>query len=155
MARSFLLSAAVLAAAATALAGCGGSSTASTSPQTGASTAASGGSSADPVCKAASQTDPAYSLQLQTTPNPPTAAGTLFSLAISRDGKPVTGAKVCLAADMSTMPSMEIASSAAEKSAGNYQLQLKLPMRGPWEGNAIVVQPGQPAVRVPVSFNAG
>lgn len=130
---------------------------------TGAATTASATASAMPSatvsaatadpCSIAASTDPTYKVAFQTTPNPPVAEGTLFKLAIEHGGKPVTGATVCMSADMTTMHHGGVEKTASETSAGHYQLKLELPMRGPWAGSAVIVQPGMPAVAVPVSFN--
>jgi len=117
----------------------------------------SGGQSADPTAAQGSgcgsgKPDTAYSVAMDSEPSPPRAEGTTFHLTVQRDGKAVTGAKVCLMADMTEMHHEGIDNVAKEASGGKYDTMLKFGMRGPYAGSVVVVEPGKPAVSVPVTF---
>jgi len=103
-------------------------------------------------CSSASTPDPAYSVAMESDPNPPRAEGTTFHLTVKHDGKAVTGATVCMSADMTEMHHEGINNEAKEASGGKYDTMLKFGMRGPYAGSVIVVEPGKSAVSVPVNF---
>jgi hypothetical protein len=118
---------------------------------------ATGGQTADTAAVQGSgcadaRPDPAYTVARESDPSPPRAEGTTFHLTVRRDGKAVTGAKVCLAADMTEMHHAGIDNEAKEASGGRYDTTLKFGMRGPYAGSVIVVEPGRAAVSVPVTF---
>jgi len=96
--------------------------------------------------------DAAYAVAMDPDPNPPRAEGTTFHLTVRHDGRPVTGAKVCLVADMTEMHHEGINNVAKEASGGKYDTTLKFGMRGPYAGSVVVVEPGKAAVSVPVTF---
>jgi len=123
----------------------GGQSSGGTSGQsTGPAAQGSGCGSGNP--------DSAYSVTMDSEPSPPRAEGTTFHLTVKHDGKAVTGAKVCLTADMTEMHHEGIDNVAKEASDGKYDTLLKFGMRGPYAGSVVVVEPGKPAVSVPVTF---
>ena len=101
------------------------------------------------------QPDSAYTVTTGSEPSPPAAERTTFHLQVKRDGKAVTGAKVCMVADMTEMHHAGISTEAKEASGGRYDATMTFGMRGPWAGSVVVVEPGKPAVSVPVSFQVG
>jgi len=103
-------------------------------------------------CSSASKPDSTYSVAMDSDPNPPRAEGTTFHLTVRHDGKAVTGAKVCLTADMTEMHHEGIDNEATEASGGKYDTTLKFGMRGPYAGSVIIVESGKQAVSVPVTF---
>lgn len=98
------------------------------------------------------QPDPSYSVAVDPNPNPPRPNGTTFHLAVSHDGKAVTGAKVCLAANMTDMQHMGVSNVSKEASAGVYDAEITFGMGGVWTAAVTVAEPGKPIVTVPVKF---
>lgn len=98
------------------------------------------------------QPDPTYSVAVDSDPNPPRPDGTTFHLAVRHDGKAVTGAKVCLAADMSDMQHTGISNVSRESVGGVYDAEVKFGMGGIWTGSVTIAEPGEPIVTVPVKF---
>lgn len=96
--------------------------------------------------------DPSYRVTIGSDPNPARAQETTFHLSVHQDGKAVTGAKVCVAADMPGMQHPGVNTVATEASAGTYDVQVKFSMVGDWEGSVTIAEPGKPAVSVPVNF---
>lgn len=96
--------------------------------------------------------DAAYAVTMDSDPNPPKAEGTTFHLTVRHDGKAVTGATVCMTADMTEMHHEGINNVAKEASGGRYDTRLKFGMRGPYAGSVIITEPGKSAVSVPVNF---
>jgi len=129
----------------------GGSSKDSTVDASGQITVP-GAASQGTGCSATSKPDSAYTVTMETDPSPPKAEGTTFHLTVRHDGKAVTGATVCLTADMTEMHHEGINNEAKEASGGKYDTSLKFGMRGPYGGSVIVAEPGKPAVSVPVTF---
>ncbi len=95
--------------------------------------------------------DPAYSVSVDSDPDPPRAEATTFHLTVRRDGAPVTGATVCLKADMPDMQHPGVNTVARESSAGTYAAQLRFSMTGAWAGSVVIAEPGRPPVSVLVS----
>jgi len=133
----------------------GGSSNSSPNPTVAAPARTAGavaqGSQGSQSCGDGQQ-DAGYSVTMTTDPNPPRAEGTTFHLVVRHDGKPVTGAAVCLTADMTEMHHEGINNLATETSGGAYDTRLTFGMRGPYAGTVIVTEPGKAAVAVPVTF---
>lgn len=96
--------------------------------------------------------DDRYAVAVQTDPDPPKADGTTFHLSVTRDGQPVTGAKVCLTADMPDMQHPGVNTLAKEATAGRYDTALKFSMGGGWRGAVTIAEPGRPPVSVTVRF---
>jgi copper transport protein len=111
------------------------------------------GASATAAC-GSGKPNPAYSLAMTSDPDPPRAERTIFHLTVRRDDKPVTGAKVCLIADMPDMRHPALSKVATEVSGGTYDAEFRLGMGGTWVGSVIVAEPGQPTVSLPVRFFA-
>ncbi len=96
--------------------------------------------------------DPSYRVNIEPDPDPPKAEGTIFNLIVSQNGEPVTGAQVCLRADMPDMQHRGVFTVAKDASAGRYEATLEFSMTGSWTGSVTIAQPGKPAVSVPVGF---
>jgi hypothetical protein len=94
--------------------------------------------------------DPSYTMTTESDPNPPRSEGATFHLTVRHNGKAVTGAKVCVAANMPGMLHAGISSVATEASAGRYDTDLKFSMEGSWAGTVTVAEPGQPVVSIPL-----
>lgn len=103
-------------------------------------------------CASEAKADAAYTVIMDSDPSPPRAEGTTFHLTVRHDGKAVTGATVCLTADMTEMHHEGIDNEAKEASGGKYDTTLKFGMRGPYAGSVTIVEPGKPAVAVPITF---
>lgn len=93
-----------------------------------------------------------YAVTVQSEPDPPKPQGTTFEVLVQRDGEPLSGATVCIAADMSGMSHAGAAAQAEEVAAGQYEMGLKFGMRGTWSGQVLVIDEGT-SVSMPVSFN--
>lgn len=96
--------------------------------------------------------DPSYSVTVVSDPDPPKAEGTAFQLTARQDGRPVTGAKVCMRVNMPDMQHPGVTAMADEASGGRYDASLKFSMIGGWEGSIVIAEPDKPAVSVPVKF---
>ena len=89
------------------------------------------------------QPDPAYTVTVDPEPNPPKLEATTLHLTVRRDGRAVTGAKVCVAADMPDMQHPGVNKVAKEASGGRYDAELKFGMGGAWAGSVTVAEPGR------------
>lgn len=94
--------------------------------------------------------DPAYHVTVESEPDPPRAEGTTFRLTVRRDGKPVTGAKVCLKVDMPDMEHRGVLTVATEDSPGRYRATLRFSMVGAWTGSITIAAPQKAAVSAPI-----
>ncbi len=103
-------------------------------------------------CAGTSTPDSAYAVTMDSDPSPPRAEGTVFHLTVRHNGKAVTGATVCLTADMTEMHHEGLNNQATEASGGKYDATLKFGMRGPYGGSVVIIEPGKAAVSVPVNF---
>ncbi len=76
-------------------------------------------------------------------------------LLVSRDGNPVTGARVCLNLDMSGMgmSGMGLRDEAEEVSAGRYEVLVNFAMGGPWSGTVLIEEQDGRQVTVPIAFD--
>lgn len=97
--------------------------------------------------------DPGYTVAMESEPNPPQVEGTTFHLSVRHDGKAVSGAKVCVTADMTEMHHAGINSVAKEASGGTYDTKLKFGMRGPYRASVVITEKGKAAVVVPLTFD--
>ncbi|MDQ6727196.1 MAG: FixH family protein [Actinomycetota bacterium] len=98
------------------------------------------------------QPDPSYGVAVDSSPNPPKPDGTTFHLAVSHDGTAVTGAKVCLTADMTDMQHAGVSDVSKEAAAGVYDATINFGMGGAWSAAVTIAEPGKPVVTVPVKF---
>ena len=96
--------------------------------------------------------DPAYTVTTDSDPDPPRAEGTTFHLRVSQEGRVVTGAKVCLAANMPDMPHPGVNTVAKEAAAGTYGARLTFSMTGAWSASVTIAEPGRPVVSVRTTF---
>lgn len=94
--------------------------------------------------------DPAYKVATATQPK---TESTSMELEVTKDGKPVKGAKVCLTADMVGMSHPPVGGLGSETSPGVYRFPAKFSMRGGWVGTVTVVPESGSSVAVPVSFD--
>lgn len=96
--------------------------------------------------------DPSYGVVMSFDPDPPTAEGTTFNLTVRQNGQPVTGATVCLEAEMPDMQHPGVSTVARASGAGDYEAQLELPMVGGWAASVTIAEPGKPPVSVSTDF---
>jgi len=97
--------------------------------------------------------DDAYSVTWDADPNPPKAEGATLELTVRRDGRPVTGAKVCVAADMPDMQHPGITKVSKEVGGGRYDAEFKFGMPGAWVASITIAEPGKPSVLVPLKLD--
>ncbi|MEO5678308.1 MAG: FixH family protein, partial [Acidimicrobiales bacterium] len=98
------------------------------------------------------KTGTGYSVTMASDPDPPKAEGTLFHLTVRHDGAVVTGAKVCVTADMAEMHHEGIIGKAKEATGGTYDTSLKFGMRGPYAATVVITEKGKPPLAVPLTF---
>lgn len=96
--------------------------------------------------------DDSYEVDLVANPNPPRPEGTNFVLTVRNDGRPVTGAKVCLKSDMPDMQHPGLTSIAKESPGGRYEVRIQFSMGGSWETSVVIAEPDKPAVSVPLTI---
>ena len=94
--------------------------------------------------------DDSYSIAVASDPDPPRPEGTTFRLTVRQGGKAVTGAKVCMAADMPDMQHPGLTTVAKEGSGGRYETVVKFGMGGSWKAAVTIAEPGKPVVSVTV-----
>lgn len=108
------------------------------------------------TCEASDAVDAAgspYQVMVKTDPDPPVPQGTTFRIQVEREGQPVTGATVCMTADMLEMEMDAVGGRAQEVGPGRFELPVEFSMRGAWTGSVVVSETGQEPVSVPVSFD--
>lgn len=127
----------------------GTSSTTESEPTSGASDDGGNPCQVDSVVPAA---EAGYEVTVATEPDPPIPQGTTFEVVVQRDGAPVSGATVCLSADMSEMSHAGVSKQAEEMGDGRYEMAVDFGMRGAWSGGVVVIESGQGA-SMPVSFD--
>jgi len=76
-------------------------------------------------------------------------------LTVTRDGAPLTGARVCFNAEMKGMPAMAVSDEGREVAPGRYEVSVTLGMRGDWTSVVLVEHDGRPRVAVPLDFRVG
>jgi hypothetical protein len=109
-----------------------------------------GGMSAN-GCPTSAGNDTSYKVVVESQP---TAESKDVTLVVTRDGKPLSGATVCVEAAMSTMAHEGINGKASELSAGRYQVKnLSFTMRGGWSGTVFIEESGRRAAAIPVAFD--
>lgn len=94
--------------------------------------------------------DDSYSVAVTSDPDPPRPEGTTLRLAVRQGGRAVTGAKVCVAADMPSMEHPGLTTVAREAPAGRYETLVKFGMGGSWKAGVTIAEPGKPVVTVTV-----
>ncbi len=101
-------------------------------------------------CVVEAPRDPSYSAELE---EPVRMGETTHVLRVSRDGRPVSGARVCLTVDMVGMSAMGVGDEAREVAPGRYEVSLHFAMPGPWKGTVLVEEQGaSQEVSVPLTF---
>lgn len=103
-------------------------------------------------CATETEPDPAYAVALQ---DPPSTGEVAYRLSVTRNGEPVTGARVCLSAAMGGISGMGVSDDAVEVDAGVYEVEVRFEMAGPWDGTVLVNEGGEESVAVPLSFRVG
>ncbi len=76
---------------------------------------------------------------------------TTYSISVSEQGRPVTGARVCLVAAFGDGTSVK--DEADEISPGTYEVSIEFELQGPWNASVLVEEPGKPGINVPTSFD--
>ncbi len=100
-------------------------------------------------CQADAVRDSSYQVEFLT---PFSVDPTTHSFRVTRDGQPVTGAEVCMRADMGGMGGMSgmgISDVARETEPGVYDVPIRYEMGGFWNGTVIV----KSGVRKPVKID--
>lgn len=75
-------------------------------------------------------------------------------LRVTRDGKPVSGARVCVNTAMVGMKSMHYTASGRELAPGKYEVGVKFGMQGEYRGNVVTKEAGK-EVSIPVNVKVG
>jgi len=75
-------------------------------------------------------------------------------LVVTRDGKPVAGASVCVNTAMVGMRSMHYSAGAKDLGDGRYEVPMKFEMQGTYTGN-VVTKAGADDVLVPLTVKVG
>lgn len=96
--------------------------------------------------------DTSYTVSVTSDPNPPRPDGTTFHMAVKHNGDPVTGAKVCLAADMPDMQHPGVNKTAKEQPGGVYDADLKFSMVGSWVASVTIAETGHSPVALTMVF---
>lgn len=95
--------------------------------------------------------DPSYQAQILGRME---MASTEQEIALTREGTPVVGAKVCTRVSMVGMEAMGSSDSKAQETApGVYRVAIIFEMTGGWEGNILVVEKDRPPISVPLRFD--
>ena len=79
---------------------------------------------------------------------------TTYRLRVFRDGRPVPGAHVCLAAYMRGMSAMAVVGHATETVPGTYEVTVDYAMGGEWKARVVVDERGRPAAATPFDLVA-
>jgi hypothetical protein len=101
-------------------------------------------------CQMDAVRDPSYQVEFLT---PFSVDPTTHSLRVTRDGQPVSGAQVCMRADMGGMGGMSgmgISDVARETEPGVYDVPVRFEMGGIWNGTVIVSIATRKPVKVPI-----
>lgn len=94
-----------------------------------------------------------YDVTVEMAPDPPHAEGTAFTVLVTDDGQPVSGAAVQVVVDMVGHAHEGIDTAATEVEPGRYQTEeQRFPMRGQWSGRVLVSEDGGSRVSTPVDF---
>lgn len=96
------------------------------------------------------QPDDSYSVAVTSDPDPPRPEGTTFRMTVRQGSRVVTGAKVCITADMPSMEHPGLSGVAKEASGGRYETVVKFGMGGSWKAAVTINEPGKPVVTVTV-----
>ncbi|MDQ3570711.1 MAG: FixH family protein [Actinomycetota bacterium] len=77
---------------------------------------------------------------------------TRYRLSVTRAGRPVRGAEVCLNASMKGMSAMAVTDHGREVAPGSYEVSLIFEMGGRWPGRVLIAEPGRGVVAVPLDL---
>jgi len=101
-------------------------------------------------CQMDAVTDASYAVEFLT---PFSVDPTTHTVRVTRDGAPVTGAQVCMRADMGgvgRMSGMGISNVAQEREPGVYDVPVRFEMGGHWNGTVIVTHGPRKPVEIPI-----
>ena len=101
-------------------------------------------------CVTEAQRDPIYQAELLGQVE---VEKTEYEIAVTREGQPVTQAKVCASGVMVGMEAMGVSDTAEETRPGIYRVAMVLEMSGGWRGSILVTEEDRPPVSVPLRFN--
>lgn len=107
---------------------------------------------AEEGCAQRVKEDPSYRV---TWDQAPRMALTRYRLTVTRDGRAVRGAQICLTAYMKGMSAMAVADNGREVAPGTYEVTLVFEMGGRWPARVLVAEPGQAVVAVPFDLRVG
>jgi len=79
---------------------------------------------------------------------------TAHTLRISQDGRPLTGAKVCVNTEMVGMSAMGYSAKAQERAPGRYQVGFRFGMAGNYRTN-LIAKKGSGEVSIPMIVKVG
>lgn len=96
--------------------------------------------------------DESYSVAVAFDPDPPRPEGTTLRMTERQGGRAVTGAKVCVIADMPTMEHPGLTGTSKELPGGRYESVIKFGMGGSWKASVVIAEPGKAVVSVPLSM---
>jgi len=96
--------------------------------------------------------DHTYTVSVAAAPDPPRPERTTFLLSVRQEGRLVTGAKVCVTADMPEMQHPGLNTVATEAPGGRYEAVIHFGMGGNWRTAVTIVEPGRPIVSVPLTI---
>lgn len=105
---------------------------------------------AEEGCARRAREDPTYQVRFR---EPPSMERTRYRLAVSRAGRPVAGAEVCLNAYMRGMSAMAVADRGREVARGVYEVSLTFEMGNRWAGWVLVAEPGRSLVAIPLDLD--
>ncbi len=101
-------------------------------------------------CQMDAVSDSSYAVEFV---NPLSVDPTTQTLRVTRNGAPVTGAQVCMRADMGgmgRMSGMGVSDVATEGTPGRYEVPVRFEMGGHWDGTVIVTRGTARPVRIPL-----
>lgn len=105
-------------------------------------------------CMVDAPVDPSYRVRLLTPGGAEIPMEkTEHEIEVTRNGAPVTGAKVCARVSMVGMEAMGFSDDAAEETApGVYRVTIVFAMAGGWSGSILIAEPGKAPASVMVDF---
>ena len=114
------------------------------------------------TCSMPAHADPSYDATVSLAPTLVPASRQLFiarqstgvtvRLAVNREGRPVSGAAVCVVAFPVKQASLGISDAAHQVGPGQYDVLLEFDPPGLWSAKVGVIEPLRPAVAIPVRF---
>lgn len=107
------------------------------------------GYAAERGCAQRAPRDPSYRVVVE---DPPRVDVNRYRLMVTRQGVPVTEARVCLNAAMQGMSAMAVADQASEVAPGAYEVTVSFAMGGKWAGRVLITEAGESVVAVPLTI---